>query len=262
MPAALPDRRLLLGFATAFYVAVFGAVSLIDRPGLRVSRFFFVAVVLLALASGPLAGAGGGLLAAALYSVAVLVSPDLPDESLASLSMAIRLVTYVGVGCLIGFFADQHRAFADHLRLLADRDRLTGLPTSRTFEVELTRRIEDNAMFALLLGDVDGLGDQVDAGDTLQRLPSMLAHCLHPSDAIARVGPDEFAILATCRSSDEARALAGTLEATLRACGLDVIFGWTISPHEGRNGLGLYRAANERLYARKVVRRRSVAYAG
>ena len=30
--------------------------------------------------------------------------------------------------------------------------------------------------------------------------------------------------------------------------------GWAVYPHEGENALALYRAANERLYARKVMR--------
>ena len=30
--------------------------------------------------------------------------------------------------------------------------------------------------------------------------------------------------------------------------------GWAVYPHEGDNALALYRAASERLYARKVMR--------
>jgi hypothetical protein len=30
--------------------------------------------------------------------------------------------------------------------------------------------------------------------------------------------------------------------------------GWSVHPHEGDNALALYRAASERLYARKVMR--------
>jgi GGDEF domain-containing protein len=259
MAAALPGRRLLFGAAAAAYAAVFAAMLAFDRPGLGLSRFFFIALVVAALASGALGGAGAGVVATALYAGAVLVSDRLPDHSLFTFSMVTRVVTYVGVGALIGFFAAQQRALAGHLRLLADRDRLSGLPTSRPFEAELTRRLEEGNAFALLLADVDDLGDRARAGELLLRLPELLSHSLHPTDTVARVGKDEFAVLAACRSSEEAGALAGTLESVFRAGGVDVTFGWATSPAEGRNGLALYRAANERLYARKAILRPRVA---
>jgi GGDEF domain-containing protein len=179
----------------------------------------------------------------------------MPDDGLITLSMAIRLATYVGVGALIGFFAAQQRTLVEHLRVLADRDRLTGLPTSRAFEAELTKRLELGAPFALLLADADGLGERDQADDALRGLPALLGRYLDPTDSIARVGPDEFGILASCRSTEEAGALAAVVESALAADGLAVTFGWTVAPQEGRNGLALYRAANERLYARKLIRR-------
>jgi len=36
--------------------------------------------------------------------------------------------------------------------------------------------------------------------------------------------------------------------------GTKATFGWAIHPQEGENALALYRAASERLYARKVMR--------
>jgi GGDEF domain-containing protein len=255
----VPDRRLLLGAAAAAYAAVFALVLTLDRPDLGVGRFFYVAVVLLALASGVRAGAAGGLLAALLYAVAVLVVPRLPDDNLLTLSMAIRVATYVGIGALIGFFAAQQQTLVEHFRVLAERDRLTGLPTSRSFEVELTQRLEAGVPFALLLGDVDGLGDRSEADERLHGLPTLLGRCLQAGDTIARVGPDEFAILVSCRSTEEAGALAAMVEAVLSAEGHSVTFGWSVSPRDGRNGLALYRAANERLYARKVIRRGDAA---
>jgi GGDEF domain-containing protein len=254
MPAALPGRRLLLIAAMVTYMAVFAAALAFERPGLALSRFFVVGVVLVALGTGPVEGIGAGVLAAALYSFAVLGNDDVSDASLLTFSMVIRLVTYTGVGYLIGFFAAQHRALAEHLRILADRDRFSGLPTSRPFEVELTQRLEDGAPFALLLGEIDDLGNRADADEILLRLPGVLGQALLPGDAIARVGQDEFAIIAACRSSAEAAAIAGVVEEAFTARDLAVTFGWTVFPEEGRNGLALYRAANERLYARKMIR--------
>jgi GGDEF domain-containing protein len=207
-----------------------------------------------------LLGAAGGLLAGAAFSAAVLLNGDLPDGTILSAAMALRLSTYIGVGALIGFFAEQHRAVAEYLRILADRDRLTGLPTSRPFEQELSRRVDAGAPFALLLADVDALDENEDV-ETMQKLPGTLAPWLGPADAVARVGPRECAMLIAIRSSEEVAALAGVLETALAGHGLDATFGWALSPRDGRNGLALYRAATDRLHARTVVRRRAAASA-
>jgi hypothetical protein len=36
--------------------------------------------------------------------------------------------------------------------------------------------------------------------------------------------------------------------------GSPIMFGWAVFPQDGENALSLYRAADERLYARKLVR--------
>jgi hypothetical protein len=36
--------------------------------------------------------------------------------------------------------------------------------------------------------------------------------------------------------------------------GSPITFGWAVYPTDGENALSLYRAADERLYARKLVR--------
>ena len=35
--------------------------------------------------------------------------------------------------------------------------------------------------------------------------------------------------------------------------GAGITFGWSVYPQEGLNALSLYRAADERLYARKMI---------
>jgi GGDEF domain-containing protein len=258
MSAALPDRRLLFGAALLCYLGAFGAVVAFDRPGLGVGRFFFVAVVLFGLASGPFAGVAGGLLAGGLYAAAVLLNSDLVDGSILAAPMGIRLITFIGVGALSGFFAAQHRAVAAYLKILAERDRLTGLPTSRPFELELSRRIDAGTPFALLLAEVEGLddGEESELADGMGKLPGTLAPWLGAGDAVARVSAREYGVLIQLRSSEEVAALAAVLETALSGHGLDVTMGWAFSPRDGRNGLALYRAASDRLHARTIMRRR------
>jgi GGDEF domain-containing protein len=81
----------------------------------------------------------------------------------------------------------------------------------------------------------------------------MLGRALGPEDEVARVGGDEFAVLATVPGSGEAPRLCARLESTLAQHGLGIRFGWAVHPDEGRNALSLYRAADERLYARKLL---------
>jgi diguanylate cyclase (GGDEF)-like protein len=146
------------------------------------------------------------------------------------------------------------------LRVLAERDLLTGLPNTRAFESAITRRLATGRPFALLVADLDALKDfNRDEGftagnDALRRLADRLATSLGPDDDVARVGSDEFAILAWVQNSEGAAQLAARLERILADDRTKATLGWASFPQEGDNALALYRAASERLYARKVMR--------
>jgi diguanylate cyclase (GGDEF)-like protein len=90
--------------------------------------------------------------------------------------------------------------------------------------------------------------------DALRRLADQLARSFGPDDDVARVGSDEFAILASIQGDDGAARLAARLERVLADGRTKATLGWAAFPQEGDNALALYRAASERLYARKVMR--------
>ena len=148
----------------------------------------------------------------------------------------------------------------NELKILAERDVLTGLPNTRAFEAAITKRLESGRPFALLLADMDALKDfNRDEGftagnDALRRLADQILKSLGPDDDVARVGSDEFAILAAVRNSDGAAQVAARLERMLADDRTKATLGWAFHPQEGDNALALYRAASERLYARKVMR--------
>lgn len=262
MTAASSHRRLLAAGAVAAYVGVFIVFTLVEQPGLGIGHFFYVPIALLALATGPLIGAAGGVAAAVLYVFAILVNPDIPPEHALTLPAGIRVLSFATMGMLIGFYAARNRELVARLRLLAERDALTGLPNTRAFESAIARRLAVGEPFALLVGDLDAfkeINDQFGHGagnDVLQRLGKMLGNALRADDDLARVGGDEFAVLTSLRSSEEAAQLAARLEAVLRDQGSGITFGWALHPQEGSEALSLYRAADERLYARKLVRSR------
>ena len=146
------------------------------------------------------------------------------------------------------------------MAVLADRDVLTGLPNTRAFEAAITRHLDNAEPFALLVADLDGLDDS-DAGsngrstgeDSLRSVANMLALSMQPGTEIARIGGDEFAVIAHGPQSGGGRQLAVSLQERLATSGIAVTFGWAFYPDDGDNALTLYRAANERLDARKLV---------
>jgi diguanylate cyclase (GGDEF)-like protein len=256
--AAAHRRGLLLVLSALTYAGVFATFVVLERPGLGIGHFYYVAIVLLALAAGPRAGGAGGVLAAGMFALGMYLNKHTPSIA-ETMSTLLRLVTFVGIGVLVGWFAASKRELLAELERLAQRDELTGLPNTRSFEAAIERRFEDKRPFVLLLGDVDSLGaingrDGRDGGDeALRRLAELLAMAKRPEDEVARVGGDEFAILAPSDGED-GRALASRLERMVASAGATITFGWATYPKEGQNALALYRAADERLYARKLAR--------
>jgi diguanylate cyclase (GGDEF)-like protein len=258
--SAALSRRLLIFAALISAAAIFECFLLYERPGLGIGHFYYLSIALAAMAGGVGLGMTAGAVATSLYVAGVLINQDVPSNELLTTGTFTRGVTYVTIGALIGWFASHNRALVAELRVLADRDVLTGLPNTRAFERAITRRLSAGRMFALLVADMDVLKDfNRDEGftagnDALRRLADRLATSLGPDDDIARIGNSEFAILATVQSPDGAAQLAARLERILADDRTKATLGWAAFPKEGDNALALYRAASERLYARKVMR--------
>ncbi len=257
MVELLSRRRLLLGISTALYALVFSAVLISQRTDLGIGRFFYLAIAVLGLATGPLVGAIGGLLAVALYSIAVVHTSHADTSVLWSSSNGYRCATYVLLGVLVGAIAQSNRELLGRLRVLAECDPLTGLGNSRSFGNAIARRFSAGKPFALLIGDMDSLKQINDdfghaVGDeTLKQLAAVLSKFLAGRDIAYRIGGDEFAVLAAEDTAVGARRLAARLEAALAAAGQSVSFGWAVTPEDGDSAIALYRAADTRMYARK-----------
>src|SRR5439155_21285035 len=115
---------------------------------------------------------------------------------------------------------------------------------------------------ALIVGDVDSptlriAAEKVHTDDVLREAASRLLHSLPPGDEAARVGDDECAVLTHAASAADAGKIAAHLQRVLAGDGFGVTFGWAAYPRDGSNALSLYRAADERLYARRVIHRQS-----
>jgi GGDEF domain-containing protein len=88
-----------------------------------------------------------------------------------------------------------------------------------------------------------------------------MLHSLPPGDEVARIGDDSFAVLTYAGSAGDAGKTATQLQALLAADGFAVTFGWAAYPQDGSNALSLYRAADERLYARRIIHRQTTVVA-
>jgi diguanylate cyclase (GGDEF)-like protein len=252
-------NRAIVSTAVVIFATVFVAFLLFEHSGLGIAHFFYLAIALVALTCGPSWGAAAGVVATALYSIGVYFNHAVPTSEIFTLSTPIRLVNYVAVGTLLGWFAAHYREANEELRILAQRDLVTGLPNTRAFELAIDRRLAAGQPFALLVGDLDSSRQQEDPDQELRRVADALARSLCPEADVARVGSEEFAVLSPCESVEQAAQFAAKLERSLCENGSLVTFGWSAYPREGENALTLYRAADERLYARRILRAPRVA---
>lgn len=246
----------LLIAAAAITVVVFAAVAIYEKPGLGLGHFFYVSIILAALAGGTWMGLAAAAGATGLFAGGVLINSSIPSTEVLTSSTAIRGTTFVMVGVVTGYFANRNRALVNELELLAERDALTGLPNTRAFERAINERLAREEPFALIVGAVDSFdGRDLDHDELLRQVANRLLHSLLPGDEVARVGDEQFAVLTYATGTAEASRTANHLQNVLAGDGFSVTFGWAAYRQDGSNALSLYRAADERLYARRVIHR-------
>ncbi len=263
MPAAVSRHRaFLLASSAALYPAILGTFLLAERPGLGIGHFYYFPVAMIALASGPVWGILAGIAATGCYTLGIVINPHLPASDVLTASTSIRFVTFTTIGALVGWYAHNNRQLSDRLRVAEERDFLTGLLNTRAFDAALSARAELGKPFGLILADMDSLREVNDTeghavgNDLLRRAADLLGHTLGHGDQLARIGGDEFAVITSTPGTDAVRALCGRLTAALAEHGMSMSFGWAVCPRDGDSSLLLFRAADERLYAQKLIRSR------
>src|SRR4026209_932200 len=90
----LTPRRALLATAAGSAAAIYGAFLLYETPGLGIGHFYYLSILLAALATGPWFGAISGAAATGLYATGVVLNPSIQSSEVLSASTAIRLVTF------------------------------------------------------------------------------------------------------------------------------------------------------------------------
>jgi diguanylate cyclase (GGDEF)-like protein len=153
----------------------------------------------------------------------------------------------------------------------ANKDALTGLLDRRFFDEALSgefRRAKDaNGTFSMILLDLDKFKSINDTyghreGDTLLiRVGLVLQRTNPPRHILSRFGGDEFAVIASGLETEQAYQLAERLtfalatDNVLKKMKVTGNFGVASYPRDGLTPEALIRAADERLYQSKRVRR-------
>jgi diguanylate cyclase (GGDEF)-like protein len=183
-----------------------------------------------------------------------------------ALAIGFLAATWVMVGLKKRLVAAEVRQ-----REFANRDPLTGIGNRRyfdaTMQAELERRTRpygrrelDSSPLALLILDLDdfkGVNDRHghQIGDAvLQELTARVLSVLRSTDTLARIGGDEFAVIAPGAQGDNAAALA---EAVRSAIALgdqrddmpapSASVGWAVFPEDGQDFEALMRSADDRM---------------
>jgi diguanylate cyclase (GGDEF)-like protein len=174
-------------------------------------------------------------------------------------------VAYMTVLLLIAAFlcathAHAHARHASEAERLSRTDVLTACLNRRGFDEELERRVARHqrygAPFGLVLFDLDAFKDVNDrlghaAGDDLLRRVAVTATAqVRASDAVCRIGGDEFAVLLDGASTECAAQTAARLRSAL-AAEASVSVGWSSCPEDAADGDELYRRADAWLYRHK-----------
>jgi len=204
----------------------------------------------------PLHDRGGGVIG--------ILSADEPEDRLlpsAEKLQALRIFANQAAAAIVA------SAYVHELRFLADHDPLTRLLNRRAFvgrlDGEVARVLRYDRAFGLVLCDLDGFKELNDrfghaAGDeALQIFAGLLRGALRKPDDAFRIGGDEFALLLTEASEDDAREvvrrIAELLDASdgARLTGLRASFGVASCPADARDPQTLFRLADEALYLAK-----------
>ena len=253
-------RRTLLG--TVAVAAVAAAAVAIAGGG----DAFWVCVPAALLAVGGARGRLPGALAAALVAGAALAAEltattgaDPPPAAL------LVLVPAASVAILLTV-RDRLERELKALRATALSDPLTGVANRRSLleriDYEIARHARSRRSFAVLMLDLDGfklLNDRFGhlAGDDLLReMAAALARAIRDQDTLARVGGDEFCVLAPETDRAGAERLIARVEAAVGrvVAGVDALgasAGAAVFPHDATTGPALLQAADQRLLAAK-----------
>jgi diguanylate cyclase (GGDEF)-like protein len=221
---------------------------------------------------------GAALVHLALMAAAYALALVLEDPAENPLDGWIAtVITLFGTGLFVAEVRDRLADVIHRLRDAAHRDSLTDLLNrrgfQRIFDTELERARRGDQPLSLIVGDLDRFKRVNDlhghaAGDAvLRRVADAIRGAKRGFDSAARIGGEEFALLAPDADEHGAYMLAERIRAAVFEAlteqgeegQLTISFGISTFPLHGQSADGLLRTADQALYAAKRLgRNRSV----
>lgn len=274
-----PLELLLLGSVTAYMLAVQAFAVVAEHPAreplgdlVAVGQWFPVVFVLAFVMLGP---SLGGRVAATFFLASLLAGAGHFWRGLEPSAYYALVLVFAGNGLtllLLAAFARIHgwqARRAAEMEVKALTDPLTGLPNRRGIEERLAQSLAGSAPVTLILFDLDRfkrVNDELghDVGDDLlRRLGELLRDHLRRSDLIGRWGGEEFVMLSTGLTREEAVAAAERLRRAVAAAdvgqagSITASFGVALS-RPGDRADALVARADAALYAAKRAGRNRV----
>jgi diguanylate cyclase (GGDEF)-like protein len=207
--------------------------------------------------------------------VCAYASPLIYDHAAAMTSAyPARVATFAaavaGEMVVMQFLKRRLLAAEAHQRRMAEMDPLTGLLNRRSFDAamgDVFRHASvpcDPEGAALVLFDFDGFKRINDlhghpAGDAVLRAVAVAAQqVLRRTDRLARIGGDEFAVVAAAAGAEGVTRLVDALDHAIRSAEtpeavgeVRATFAWAIAPEDGTDPERLIERADARLIQRK-----------
>ena len=206
--------------------------------------------------------------------VCAYATPLIYDRAALSSAYPARIVTFAlavaGEMIVMQFLKRRLLAAEARQRRMAELDPLTGLLNRRSFDAALGDifaqgiSVQEGEAAALVLFDFDDFKRINDlhghpAGDAVLRAVADAAQeMVRRGDQLARIGGDEFAVLATGAGPDGVIRLIDALDEAIRSAdtppgvgGVRATFAWAIAPGDATDPEGLMHRADARLIERK-----------
>jgi len=204
----------------------------------------------------------------ALY-VLCYSTPLLYDDRALDAGYPARVLMFaVAVTCATGAMAVLKRRLLRAeatQREMAERDPLTGVHNRRSFDRALAHALRGGtdgvALVVFDFNDFKLINDQHGhpVGDTVLRaVANACRQVVREADCLARIGGDEFALIAPGAGPEGVERLVAALDDVISRAEMpagveqvEATFGWAVSPHDGIDSKELFRMADERLMERK-----------
>jgi diguanylate cyclase (GGDEF)-like protein len=208
-----------------------------------------------------------------LLFAATFLTPLLYDPAAVEQGYPARTVTFmvavVGMTLIMQFLKRRLLHAEARQRVMAERDPLTGLHNRRSFDAALAQ--DGPAVLVLFdldefkaINDVHGhpVGDEV-----LRAVAGAAQSAVRDGDRLARIGGDEFALVARGARRDGAERIVAALEAAVADAPIPapidrigISVAWASYPDDADTPAALFAAADARLMQRKRAGKRLVAH--